>query len=226
MDEIYGFVDDIHTTLDTNKSKCITTDIISSINTNVSNICDSYDGKIGELIHNMKVLESKHQNEWNDSIKQFETQFQKEKDMRNKIDRIWRGKILMRQIANDRFYRIAKDNETVLNSITKQELEEKLVELKIPTNRLNSIDEHIGAKMAYAIICGKLIIPNVPSKFCLKYINDNNDMHPQCKPLSKVMSELRTFESTVKTLTKEELCKYNVEPNIVTEEIQFFVNTE
>lgn len=80
--------------------------------------------------------------------------------------------------------------------------------------------------MAFAIICGKLIIPNVPSKFCFKYINDNNDMHPQCKPLSKVMSELRTFESTVKTLTKEELCKYNVEPDIVTEEIQFFVNTE
>lgn len=38
---------------------------------------------IDEFIHNMKVLVSKHHNEWNDTIKKFETKFHQEREMKN-----------------------------------------------------------------------------------------------------------------------------------------------
>jgi hypothetical protein len=56
----------------------------------VSNICNSYDCQIDELIHEMKVLESKHHSEQNDLILQLETKFQQERELRNKINKKWK----------------------------------------------------------------------------------------------------------------------------------------
>lgn len=103
-------MDDIHSF---NESKYITIDLINSINTNVSNICNSYDGQIDELIHEMKVSESKYHSEQNNLIQQFETKFQQERERRNKIDRIWIEKLLMHQIKNETII-----NEQEISSIS------------------------------------------------------------------------------------------------------------
>ena len=65
MDKIYGPVDDIHTILNVNKDKCLTSDDISLVNTNVLNICEACDKKIYELIYAIKVLKLKYPNDSN-----------------------------------------------------------------------------------------------------------------------------------------------------------------
>jgi len=48
-------------------------------------ICETFDDNIDSLIHDMKVLISKHQKESNDLIDTFNSKFQKERELRNKM---------------------------------------------------------------------------------------------------------------------------------------------
>lgn len=59
-------------------------------------MCKAYiimDELFCELLDNMKILQTKHYNEWLESIKQFEIRFQKGKDMRNNNSKLKNNKI-------------------------------------------------------------------------------------------------------------------------------------
>jgi arsenate reductase-like glutaredoxin family protein len=223
--EIIDNINEIYNVLDKNK-KHFPSSVINEVHLNVDKMCQLYDDRFDNLVHDMKIQQSQHQREASDLIKQHELKFLNEREMRNKINRIWKGKILIRQIMNDRFYEIANKNKNRLDQIPNKSLLDELLRKNIVVKRPNTITDHIGAKLAYAIICELIHVQYISIEMCNEYIYDNDLMHPEFQPLSKVIDELRTFESTIKTLDDKERITHNVNLEIVSEEIQFFIKTE
>lgn len=226
MQEVNDAVGNIYNTLEANRNIPTSDVMIASINENVQNICMSYDNTCSSLIRDMKVLRSKHINEMDDTIRQYEIKFEREKDIRDKLQRIWNGKKLVRQIANDRFHKFAVKYKPQLDLIQNCVLETKLTNKNIKIKRPNILTEHIGAKLAYAIICDEISIPYISHNLCFWYIKDNDEMHPEYKPLSKVMDDLKIYENTARSLTIDIQKKYDIDPEIISEEIKFFIDTE
>ena len=131
MQEVSDAIDKIYTTLEENRNIPVGDKLIDCINENVREICLSYDNTCSSLIHEMKVLRTKHTNELDDLIRQHETKFEHEREIRNKLHRIWNGKKLVRQITNDRFHRFGLKHKQQLDTISNEVLEAKLTSKNI-----------------------------------------------------------------------------------------------
>lgn len=232
MTTILDCVDNIHKILDDNHEQ-IVDNIIPEIDVNIAKIWDLHEEIEDNLLNEIKKIhtenkqaDEKRNQDHEDIIKQYEMKYQYERKLREKSNIIWKGKILTRQITNDRFYQCALNNISALNAIPNQTIIEKVNKLGIKFKNINSIDEHISAKLAYAVLCDLINVPKFSHKICMQYISDNNMMHPKYKPLSCIMHELNTFKNTVSSLSPDEQKEYNVEPTTISEMIQFFKETE
>jgi hypothetical protein len=226
MLEIYDTIDKINTTLEENRNLPVGDKLIEYINENVQDICSSYDKARDTIIHDIEVMKTKHVNELDDLIRQHKTQIEQEKEIRNKLHGIWKGKKLIRQITNDRFYNFGLKYKQKLDKLPNEVLETKLTSKNIKIKRQNILTEHIGAKLAYAIISGDLCVDGISVNLCMSYIKYNDEMHPEYKPLSKVLADLKIYENTAKSLSIELQQKYDIDPDLISEEIRFFIATE
>lgn len=221
---IYNKLDDL------TKQKTLTQSDVEYIRDNVTQVqmihCDIVDG----ILQEQKALNSRHEKEINDLtekhkserddwIREKEIMITKTRQIATRNNLIWKGKILVRQLENDRFYTMAKKYEEQLNKI-------KLDELVITLKRKDTINNHIGVKFAIAIINDKIVVPGFTKNICQKYINDNDEMHPKYKPLSDVIGELLTFKTIVDSLNEDERIKFGVYPEIISEEIELFKKTD
>lgn len=214
MGELQNSIDELYETIVIHRGETLDDDIITGISEDISGIRRAHYKEINALTDKFE--------KYLDEIQQYKIQLKKEEDLGNRIDRIWKGKILMRQLLNNKFHTLAKKRETDLNKISNQLLETKILEKKLKLNRINILTDHIGAKFAFAIICEEIIDSNISPEICYEYIKYNDMMHPESKPFEKVKNDLEIFEKIVHSLNSDEQTKYDVEPNMVTKEILFF----
>lgn len=200
----------------------ITLDDVASIKDQMTNIQVYYEEEQDELTQKIKKMRVDHkkktedmQHDYDELIETSERKLQREKDQRIKNDLIWKGKILVRQLSNNMFYNIAMKYKEILDKINNDELS---IQLKRP----QILGEHLGAKLAMAILCDKIVITGLTKKICQQHIDDNDEMHPKCKPLKDVLPELELFKTVVSSLTEQEQIKHRLDADIVSQEIELF----
>lgn len=213
-----------------NRNRKLTYDEVVGVKQDIMNIQSCYENDIGDLIQRSKLINSKHkkeldelskkhEQEQDDLLRDKEIEIWKTRQIIIRNDLIWRGKILVRQLENDRFHTVAMARKQELDAIDFNDLIKKL-------KRQNMINVHQGVKLALAVICDKIVVNGFTKNICQESLDDNDEMHPKCKPLSSVIDELKTFKSIIQSLDENEQKKYNVTPNIISEEIKLFQMTE